>query len=78
MAKSDVLFKSMYERRFYGGSYYEGLKVAKPEEFDLDLVLNLPVIIEPCVEISNKHGFVHVKILEYQKMECRPEASKYK
>lgn len=77
MKETDILFKTMYERKFYGGSYYDGLKVARPEEYDLDLVLNLPAVIEPIVEISNKHGFVHVKILEYLKMEGRSEAPKY-
>lgn len=77
MKDADTLFKSMFERIFHGGSYYDGLKVSKPEEYDLDLVMNLPLVIEPVVEVSNKHGFVYVKIEQYLKMEGRPEASRY-
>lgn len=77
MKAADTLFETMYERKFYGGSYYDGLKVSKPEEYDLDLVLNLPAIIEPIVEVSNKHGFVHVRIQEFNKMVNRPESCRY-
>lgn len=77
MKDTDVLFKNMFERMFYGGSYYDGLKISKPEEYDLDLVLNLPGCVKPIVENSTKPGFVHVKILEYNKMEGTPQASRY-
>lgn len=77
MKESDTLFKTLYERTFYGGSYYDGLKVAKPEEYDLDLILNIPAIVEPTVVVSDKPGFVHIEILEYNKMEGRPEAFRY-
>ncbi|KAJ8936749.1 hypothetical protein NQ318_016120 [Aromia moschata] len=77
MKEKDVLFKNMYERKFYGGSYYDGIKVGKPEEYDLDYVLNLPLIVEPVVEASDSPGFVHVRITEYMTMLKRDEATKF-
>jgi cyclic GMP-AMP synthase len=43
MKKEDVLFKAMYRRISGAGSYYDGLKVGKPEEFDMDIVIHLPI-----------------------------------
>lgn len=77
MKEKDELFKTMFERIFYGGSFYDGLKVAKPEEYDLDLVLNLPSVIEPIVTVSDKPGFVQIEISQYHKMEGRSEACRY-
>ncbi|CAH0546628.1 unnamed protein product [Brassicogethes aeneus] len=71
--KKDATFKILYERMFFGGSYYDNLKVGKAEEYDLDLVLNLPVVISPKVEHSNKHGFVYCRIQEFEKLLKRAE-----
>lgn len=62
MNKKDVLFRNMYKNKFYGGSFYDGIKVGKPEEYDLDLVLNLPASIQPDLKASDKAGFVNIHI----------------
>lgn len=62
MKDADVLFKKMYDKIFYGGSYYDKLKVGKPEEFDLDFLLNFPIIAKPTIEVSDRPGFVNVVI----------------
>ncbi|KAJ8919790.1 hypothetical protein NQ315_006319 [Exocentrus adspersus] len=67
----------MYERKFYGGSFYDKIKVGKPEEYDLDLVLNLPVIIDPVVEASDKPGFVNVRIRQLHRLSKGKEARKF-
>ncbi|KAG5896341.1 hypothetical protein JTB14_005821 [Gonioctena quinquepunctata] len=64
MREKDNLFKEMYFRVFFGGSYYDGLRVGQPDEFDLDLLLSLPKIVEPVLTTSNKPGYVHLKFNE--------------
>ena len=43
MKLEDPLFKDIYSSIKYAGSYYKGTKVGKPDEYDLDLVLRLPL-----------------------------------
>jgi len=52
MKDEDVLFKRIYSRICGAGSYYDGLKVGKPEEFDMDIVIRLPIYYEEVV-VSN-------------------------
>ncbi|PNF41247.1 hypothetical protein B7P43_G01480 [Cryptotermes secundus] len=54
MKEEDVLFKAMYRRMSGAGSYYDGLKVGKPEEFDVDIVIRLPVSYEEITIVSNR------------------------
>ncbi|CAG9763992.1 unnamed protein product [Ceutorhynchus assimilis] len=42
MQKEDPLFKTLFERLFYGGSFYDNLKVQNPDEFDIHLLMVLP------------------------------------
>lgn len=71
MRTEDFLFNTLYKEIYYGGSYFDDLKVGKPDEFDLDLLLDLPKICQThksktceCIEIvpSNKPGFFWFKI----------------
>lgn len=71
MQDKDPLFAKLYEETFYGGSYFDDLKVGKPDEFDLDLLLVLPKACEihktktcPCIVVqpSNKPGFFWFKV----------------
>nr|CAH7745263.1 unnamed protein product [Callosobruchus chinensis] len=73
MKKINPLFKTMFERTFYGGSYYDGVKVGNPIEYDLDLVLNLPVLIKPVVQVGDQPGFVQVHITEFDKLLNQPD-----
>lgn len=73
----DETFNGLFERFFYGGSFYDDLKVGKAEEYDLDFVFNLPVCIKPKIEISDKHGFVYCKIHDFATMLKRPEKDKF-
>lgn len=41
--REDELFNDLYQRPMYGGSFYKKTKFGNPEEFDLDLILKLPV-----------------------------------
>ena len=40
MKKNDRLFNSLFREIYYSGSYYDGLKIRGPDEFDLNIVLN--------------------------------------
>ncbi|KAJ8924711.1 hypothetical protein NQ315_000863 [Exocentrus adspersus] len=63
--QKDTLFKEMFSTVFCGGSFYDGLRVGKPDEFDLDLLLNLPKALEPTITTSNVPGYVHVQFKGY-------------
>lgn len=41
--KEDEVFKAVYRQRCYQGSTYEKLRVGSPDEFDINLELQLPV-----------------------------------
>lgn len=64
MKKIDPLFKALYQKTFYAGSFYEDLKVGRPEEYDLDLLLKLPRFVRPEVVVTHKHGYVQIKTKE--------------
>ena len=40
MKESDELFKTLYQQVYFSGSYYDGLKIGKPDEFDLNIVID--------------------------------------
>ncbi|XP_040075352.1 uncharacterized protein LOC115318168 [Ixodes scapularis] len=42
MKRKDPLFHLVFKRCEFTGSYYDGLRIKKADEFDVDLVLNLP------------------------------------
>ncbi|CAN8025696.1 unnamed protein product, partial [Ixodes persulcatus] len=42
MKQKDPLFDLLFNRLEYTGSYYDGLRTKKADEFDINLVLNLP------------------------------------
>lgn len=59
LKKNSELFRTIYNELFYGGSFYDGLKVGKPEEFDLDLLLCLPSSIQATlIPVPEVPGFV--------------------
>uniref|UniRef100_V5H2F2 Uncharacterized protein n=1 Tax=Anoplophora glabripennis TaxID=217634 RepID=V5H2F2_ANOGL len=68
MQEKDKLFKKLYKDMFFGGSYYDGLKIGSPNEYDLDLLLKFPPpceteicnINEVDIYTSNKPGFVNL------------------
>ncbi|PRD24191.1 UNVERIFIED_CONTAM: hypothetical protein NCL1_44473 [Trichonephila clavipes] len=42
MKGKDDLFKLLYQKPHYTGSYYSDLRISQPDEFDINLVLHLP------------------------------------
>lgn len=76
MKEKDSLFKSMFQRVFYGGSYYDGLRVGAPEEFDLDLLLKVPTFAQPDLTTSNLPGFVNLQLKNLDGWLKQPESNK--
>lgn len=74
MCETNPFFKKLYSTVFYGGSFFDGIRVGRPEEFDLDLLLHLPVYTEPTVTISNQHGFVNIQLKNIDNFMKQPEA----
>lgn len=69
MKKNSVLFNSLYKTIFYGGSFYDGIRVGHPEEFDLDLIFTLPKNIEVLLTITNIQGFVQAQLTDFETFE---------
>lgn len=69
MKKNNTLFTSLYETIFYGGSFYDGVRVGHPEEFDLDLLLTLPKNLQTEVAITNIPSFVQIQLKDIEVFE---------
>ncbi|XP_044734831.1 cyclic GMP-AMP synthase-like isoform X2 [Chrysoperla carnea] len=68
MKKADKLFENMYQTILHAGSYYDGLKVGKPDEYDLDLIFKLPIDYNEIKITSSpgKPGYVKLKVSELE------------
>lgn len=77
MTEKDPLFAKLYERVFYGGSFYDKIRVGKPEEFDLDILMKLPILTKPELINSDLPGFVRVKLNGLSTFQKQPEAAHY-
>lgn len=76
--KKDAFFKSIYERFFFGGSYYDGLKVGKPNEFDIDLLFKLPLNASPTIRVDDNYpGFVQVQLPTIELLRTNPTSVDY-
>ncbi|CAG9772613.1 unnamed protein product [Ceutorhynchus assimilis] len=74
MKALDPLFEIIYQKPFFGGSFYDDLKVGKPDEFKIDLVMVFSKIVcqkhktKKCgcvvAKPSNKPGFFWFKVNE--------------
>lgn len=40
LKKNDELFNALFREIYYSGSYYDGLKIREPDEFDLNFILS--------------------------------------
>ncbi|XP_018566081.1 cyclic GMP-AMP synthase-like [Anoplophora glabripennis] len=60
MRQTDQLFDQLYKKNFYGGSYYDGLKVGSPDEYDIDLLLKFPPTCGIEIRIGEIPGFVNM------------------
>ncbi|XP_046734940.1 cyclic GMP-AMP synthase-like [Diprion similis] len=58
----DPLFNACYRQTDYVGSYYQGLKVGVPDEYDLNIILKLPISYEDLTILiaSEKPGYIKI------------------
>lgn len=49
---TDPLFEKLFKDIFWTGSYYEGLKISAPDEYDLILELTLPTVSHIAIEVK--------------------------
>ena len=71
MCQADPLFNAIFQRVYHTGSFYDGLKVGEPEEYDLNLVLEpkLPKGTFEIVHDSTCHpGFMFFQIDDPKKI----------
>ncbi|KRT86351.1 hypothetical protein AMK59_490, partial [Oryctes borbonicus] len=71
-------FEKLFNTIYYGGSYYDGLKISDPGEYDCDLLLVLPSYAKPVVTTeTNYPGFVKIFLSDLEKFRKQPEYPKY-
>lgn len=62
MKSEDKLFKKIFHRAELSGSYADRVKISKPDEYDVLLILKLPdVVVE---KLSNKPGYVQIRSIK--------------
>lgn len=71
--RKNKLFNSLYRKEFYGGSYYDDLKVSKPNEYDLDLLLVLPPYARPVISATEMPGYVRIELENIRNFERKLE-----
>ncbi|XP_061937118.1 cyclic GMP-AMP synthase-like receptor isoform X2 [Apis cerana] len=74
MKSKDSLFKEAYQEIIFLGSFYKGTKIEKPNEFDLNIILKLPLNNKEINFYSERPAFVKIKIDE----SSINDSSKYK
>ncbi|XP_015121702.1 uncharacterized protein LOC107044363 isoform X2 [Diachasma alloeum] len=62
MKNEDPLFKDVFQEIMFAGSFYKGTRVGKPEEFDLDLILKLPVDYSKIKFEEDRPGYARIKL----------------
>ncbi|XP_025262517.1 uncharacterized protein LOC105259357 isoform X1 [Camponotus floridanus] len=61
MQQQSPLFKKMYERILWAGSYYKKTRVGDPGEYDLDLVMRLPFKERDIIFISDCPSYIKIR-----------------
>ncbi|CAN8026188.1 unnamed protein product [Ixodes persulcatus] len=62
MKQEDPLFRRLFKRLEYTGSYYDGLRTKKADEFDINLVLDLPFKKNEFTVSDGCPGYVGYKV----------------
>ncbi|CAB3255524.1 unnamed protein product [Arctia plantaginis] len=64
MRKCDSLFDSMKPKLEYLGSYFDGLRVGQPTEYDLNVILTLHLDYNKIILESQKNAYVSIRMPE--------------
>lgn len=65
MKKEDVLFSRLFKGVKLAGSYADGLKVSKADEYDTNFILKFPMNYDNEIEVKAadiKHGYITINI----------------
>lgn len=65
MKKEDYLFKRLFKGVKLAGSYADGLKVSKADEYDTNFILKFPMNYNSEIEVKEadiKHGYITINI----------------
>lgn len=60
MRKCDLLFDSLKPKLEYLGSYFDGLRVGQPTEYDLNVILTIHVNYDKINLVSQKNAYVSI------------------
>lgn len=59
--KENTFFKKVFQRKLFGGSFYKGTKIGIPEEFDIDIIIKLPINYEDIrIFLCDHEGFINI------------------
>jgi hypothetical protein len=61
ICEDSPLFNKLYQDILWTGSFYEGLKISAPDEYDLNIILALPVKQHE-LEVLIKYGKVSTSL----------------
>jgi cyclic GMP-AMP synthase len=78
MVSVDRVFKSMFRRVFYGGSYFDGLHVSRNYDYDLDLLLVMPKAASPDLQQSEFPSHIQLQVNDASWLRTSPVYSKFK
>jgi hypothetical protein len=78
MVSVDRVFKSMFRRIFYGGSYFDGLHVSRNYDYDLDLLLVMPKAASPDLQQSEFPSHIQLQVNDASWLRTSPVYSKFK
>ncbi|XP_076385767.1 cGAS-like receptor 1 isoform X2 [Megachile rotundata] len=62
MKLMNPLFKNTFKEIIFCGSFYKGTKVGHPNEFDLNIVMELPVIVNQIIYNATQAAYVQIKV----------------
>ena len=65
MKEVDLLFKVMFRNIYYTGSFFDGLRIENPNEFDLNIVLDLKLPKQSFKLVKNElcsAGYVQLQV----------------
>jgi hypothetical protein len=68
MREESPAFDYLYAEICGGGSAYEGVKICKPDEFDIDILMRIPSIAGPVLLESNIPGYVKLRLDNFHRL----------
>lgn len=66
MCKQSASFKMLYKDKFNGGSIHDDLKVGKPDEFDIFILLEFPKSFKPVLLRDVIPGYALLQLQNFQ------------